>query len=58
MHCLKKKKKDEEEEEERKNCIPILTTELIGVKVSCPLATVHGRPADCTQNEDDDNIIM
>lgn len=25
----------------------ILTTELIGVNVSWPLATVHGRPADC-----------
>lgn len=24
----------------------ILTTELIGVKVSWPFATVHGRPAD------------
>ena len=26
---------------------PLLTTALIGVKVSCPLAKVHGRPADC-----------
>lgn len=25
----------------------LLTTELIGVNVSWPLATVHGRPADC-----------
>jgi hypothetical protein len=25
----------------------LLTTALIGVKVSCPLAKVHGRPADC-----------